>query len=150
MIHWSIAAFGIAFYTAIVAWVLSPKTKHPAIGVFVSITLMAGAYTTAIEILGLPKPLALEWRAMADLKVEGIVPAGNGHTFYVWVVRDGVPVSYSLEAGDGSQQAVADVLDRWRRRQQTGEQFTMTGDNSADGLGMKVKPPEPMPEKDAQ
>ncbi len=101
-------------------------------------------YGGALEVLGQPKPMWLEWRDIEGLPIVGL--SQSGHTLYVWIVRSGVPISYVIEINEEKSEVAGKIMDHWRRRQSTGENFSV-GDNG-DGLGIQVRPPDPEPPKD--
>ena len=81
-----------------------------SVGMFV--VLIAVVYGGAVELLGRPKPLRLEWREPADAQVVSAVPVEN-EAIYVWLIMpdSSEPCAYvlpwSLQVAQQLQEAMA-------------------------------------------
>jgi hypothetical protein len=89
-----------------------PAGRAVAATVFVLLT--AVVYGGGVELLGRPKPLHLEWRAAAEVRVVGAVPVEN-ESIYLWLTLpdQAEPRAYvlpwSLQAAQQLQAAMSDA-----------------------------------------
>ena len=101
-----------------------------SVGIFV--LLIAVVYGGAIELLGRPKPLRLEWRDAADAEVLSAVPVEN-EAIYVWLVTpdSSEPRAYvlpwSVQAAQQLQEAQSQA-----EADGTGVRMTMPFESSLD------------------
>jgi hypothetical protein len=122
----------IAYVAAFVAvlgaftYLCVPKSWHKGIATAVFVMLAGGAFALSFETAGQPKPLEIEWRQMASLPIIGFVPNQEKRLVYLWVMRDGVPVSYAYPWSEG----VESMQDAWRAREQSGDEFYLVDDPS--------------------
>lgn len=131
------AALGMLTY------VCMPRASHRGLATVTFVVLAAGTFLFGFETLGQPKPAGLEWREMAKMRVAGIFWNEEMRRVYIWVIRDGVPVSYVYPWPE-DQKRVDAVQDRWRRRGETGEEFYLADDR--DDIA-DIEPPPPPPPK---
>lgn len=143
MTTYPLIAFLAVAAMAALTYVSLPLGRHRVLATAIFLTLSAGAFAGGIEMLGGPRPVSLEWRDMKGLAVVGISPNEKKHQVYVWAMRDEIPVAYIYPWPDKGSE-LSDLLDHWRRRQQTGEQFFLTGDMQKVA---KVVAPQPLPDK---
>jgi hypothetical protein len=119
-----------------------------SVGIFV--LLIAVVYGGAIELLGRPKPLRLEWREAADAEVLSAVPVEN-EAIYVWLITpdSSEPRAYvlpwSVQAAQQLQEARSQA-----EADGTGVRMTMPFESSLhDREPMFYAMPQPaMPPKD--
>ncbi len=80
-----------------------------SVGIFVM--LIAVVYIGASELLGRPKPLALEWRDVAKAQVLSAVPVEN-EAIYVWLTMPGSPEprAYVLPWSQSAAQQLQDAM----------------------------------------
>jgi hypothetical protein len=121
-----------------------------SVGLF--LVLIAIVYGGAIELLGRPKPLRLEWRDAADAQVLSALPVEN-EAIYVWLIMPDAsePCAYvlpwSLQAAQQLQQAMSQA-----EADGTGVRMTMPVEPGLDDREpMFYAMPQPaMPPKDYQ
>ena len=119
-----------------------------SVGLF--LVLITIVYGGAVDLLGRPKPLRLEWRDAADAQVLGAMPVEN-EAIYVWLMIPGAaePCAYvlpwSLQAAQQLQQAMSQA-----EADGTGVRMTMPFEPSLDDREpMFYAMPQPaMPPKD--
>jgi hypothetical protein len=82
-----------------------------ALSVGLFLVLIAIVYGGAVELLGRPKPLRLEWRDAADAQVLGAVPVEN-EAIYVWLVTpdSAEPRAYVLPWSVQAAQQLQDAM----------------------------------------
>jgi hypothetical protein len=99
-----------------------------SVGIF--LTLIAVVYIGASELLGRPKPVALEWRDVAKAQVLSGVPVEN-EAIYLWLTMPGSPEprAYVLPWSQNAAQQLQDAM----------------GKAEADGTGVEMA----MPSSDA-
>ncbi|KAA3451606.1 hypothetical protein C7I87_06225 [Mesorhizobium sp. SARCC-RB16n] len=96
-----------------------------SVGIFLA--LITVVYVGASELLGRPKPLALEWRDTATAQVVGAVPIEN-EAIYVWLTTAGSPelrayvLPWSQQAAQQLQDAMgkAEADGHWDRDEDAG------------------------------
>jgi hypothetical protein len=121
-----------------------------SVGIFV--LLIAVVYGGAIELLGRPKPLRLEWRDAADAQVLSAVPVEN-EAIYLWLIRpdSSEPRAYVLP---WSVQAAQQLQEAMSQAQADGTAVRMTmpfESGLEDREPMFYAMPQPaMPPKDYQ
>lgn len=143
MIHWAMLALAAVAALVTFAWVTVGRSGRPRLVAGLTALLSACAFAAAVEVIGQPKPVELEWRPTAGIEIVGIIPAPDGTAVYVWAMRSGVPVAYALPWPSDTEK-LSQLMDRFRRRERTGERFFTADSNDrvAD-----VAPPPPMPPK---
>jgi hypothetical protein len=121
-----------------------------SVGIFV--VLIAVVYGGAIELLGRPKPLRLEWRDAADAQVLSAVPVEN-EAIYVWLVTpdSSEPRAYVLPWSVQAAQQLQDAMSQ-AQADGTAVRMTMPFEPSLDDREpMFYAMPQPaMPPKDYQ
>lgn len=145
MMHFAALAFAIVFAMGIFIWLCLPGTspKVVATGAFTALTL--GAFAAGVESTGQPKPIALEWRNVADAELVGLSWNEDRGVVYVWAMQSGEPMAYVMPWPEDKKK-MGELQDKWRRRGASGDEFHFTG----DGDVAKVVAPAPMPEKAGQ
>ena len=132
-----VAALGVFTYFCL------PKGWHRGLSTLLFICLAGGVFALSFETAGQPKPLQIEWRKMAELPVVGFLPNQEEQVVYLWVMRDGVPVSYAYPWPSDSQ--VEGLQDAWRQRGDSGDEFYLVDSTSQIA---EVKRPPQLPPKD--
>ena len=121
-----------------------------SVGLFV--VLIAVVYGGAIELLGRPKPLRLEWRDAADAQVLGALPVEN-QAIFVWLVMPDSPEprAYALPWSVQTAQQLQDAQNE-AAVNGTGVQMTMPFETSLDDRepAFYAMPQPAMPPKDQQ
>lgn len=143
MIHWALLAFAVTFALVTFAWATLGSSARPRMVVVLTVLFSGGAFVAAVEVIGQPKPFFLEWRPTAGLEIVGMSPAPDQTAVYVWAMRNGVPISYALPWPDDTEK-LAQMLDRFRRRERTGEMFLTTDDGHVAQI---VEPPPAEPKQ---
>ena len=115
-----VAALGAFTYFCI------PKGRYKVAGTLAFVFLGTGAFALSFESVGQPKPLEIEWREMTGERVIGFHPSEDNQIIYLWVMRDGIPVSYARPWTPD----VEKMQDEWRKRKETGDEFYMSDDDS--------------------
>lgn len=126
------------------AWVLFPLAAVLVLGSFtflnlppgrwritatvIFIALAAMVFPGSAELLGRPKPAMLEWRKLAGSEIIGIVPV-EGQAIFLWVLRDGEPMTYVMPWNTSDAQ---ELQDEFRRMQMAGGTLIIGG--KLDGL----------------
>jgi hypothetical protein len=124
------------------------RRRYVSVGVFVA--LVAVVYGGTIEVMSRPKPVALEWRDVAEAKLLGATMR-EGEAIFVWLQVEGEaePLAYALpwsvEAAQQLQGATAEA--------ETSGTDVMVTQPFGDGLDDRepkfyAAPQPPMPEKD--
>jgi hypothetical protein len=121
-----------------------------SVGLFV--LLIAVVYGGALDLLGRPKPLRLEWRDAADAEVLSALPVEN-QAIYVWLITPDSPeprayvLPWSLQAAQQLQDAMSQA-----QADGTAVRMTMPFESSLDDRApMFYAMPQPaMPPKDYQ
>ena len=132
-----VAALGTFTYFCI------PKGRWRGAGTAAFILLGSSAFAMSFESVGQPKPVEIEWRKMAGAKVVGFYPNEEAQVVYLWVMRDGVPVSYARPWPEDAEQ----LQDQWRKRRDTGDEFFLPDDDSKTAeVRSEPQPPPKMPE----
>jgi hypothetical protein len=142
MTHFAGMAFAIVVAMGLFIWLCLPGARSRVIATTVFTLLTMGAFAANVESTGQPKPVALEWRDISEAELVGLTWNESLHLVYVWVMREGEPISYVLP-WPADQKKMGQLQDKWRRRGATGDEFHFTG----DGEVAKVVPPKPMAEK---
>jgi hypothetical protein len=121
-----------------------------SVGIFV--LLIALVYGGAIELLGRPKPLQLEWRSAADAQVVSAVPVEN-RAIYVWLLLpdSSEPCAYVLPWSLQTAQRLQDAMSQ-AEADGTAVRMTMPFEPSLDDREpMFYAMPQPaLPPKDDQ
>ena len=115
-----VAALGAFTYFVI------PKGRYRGLGTGVFILLAGGAFAMTFESVGRPKPVEIEWRKMSGARVVGFHANEEAQVVYLWVMRDGVPVSYERPWPEDAEE----MQDAWRKRRDTGDEFFLPDDTS--------------------
>lgn len=140
--HYGPLAFGIVFALGTLTWFCLAGTRFPVVATAIFAILTGGAFATVIESTGQPKPLALEWRNVAEADVVGMIGDEQRQIVWVWVLAGNAPIAYALP-WPKDKKAFGELQDRWRRRGVTGDEFSL----QMDGEVAKVTPPKQNPEK---
>ncbi len=130
-----VAALGAFTYFII------PKGRYRSLGTVVFILLAGGAFALSFEASGQPKPIEIEWRKMSGARVIGFVPNEADKVIYLWVMRDGVPISYSRPWTED----VEEMQDEWRNREESGNEFYLPDDESE--IAEIRREPQPPPKE---
>ncbi len=117
-----VALLGVFTYFVI------PKGWHRGLATLLFVAMVGGAFAMSFEAAGQPKPVEIEWRKMTELPVVAFVPDEATHTVYLWIIRDGVPVSYAYPWP--SNKRVEELQDAWRQKDDTGDEFYIVDDGS--------------------
>ena len=115
-----VTALGLFTYLCI------PKGRYRVTGTLVFVGLASSAFAMSFETAGQPKPLNTEWRDMMGERVIGFVPNEEAKIIYLWVMRDGVPISYVRPWSEG----VEEMQDAWKQREDSGDEFYLVDDDS--------------------
>lgn len=89
---------GIIAFTLVLGcftYMVLPAGRWRIAGITVYLTLLAIIWGGSSELLGQAKDIRLEWRKLAGSEIIGVLPV-EGLAIYVWVLRDGTPVVYTL------------------------------------------------------
>jgi len=115
----------------------------------VFVLLIALVYGGSIELLGRPKPVRLEWRAMEKAEVLGASLREN-EAIYLWLQFDGAPEPkvYTLPWSMQTAQNLQDAMQE-SEATGTGVEMTMSLDSGLDDREPKFHPtPQPaLPDK---
>ena len=130
-----ITALGLFVYLCI------PQGRFKTTATLTFIGMASGAFWLAFETAGQPKPYEIEWRNMTGERVIGFVPNEEAKVIYLWVMRDGVPVSYARDWTEG----VEEMQDAWERREDSGDEFYIVGD--ASEIAEVRREPQPPPKE---
>lgn len=143
--HYAVVAFIFTSGLAVFTYGCLPRSRSRFWLTAVFLVMVAASFLGGVEILGKPKPMAMEWRSMVGLPIEGFTYNEATHVVFIWAMRDGSPVAYALPWP--SDKDVADAEREWRQREQTGDNFT-TG-NPSDGEPIfRIVAPPPLPTKE--
>jgi len=128
-----VAALGAFTYFII------PKGRYKVLGTGVFVLLASGAFAMSFESVGQPKPIEIEWRKMTGARVVGFYPNEEAQVIYLWVMRDGVPISYARPWPEDAEE----MQDAWRKRQDTGDEFFLADDESKTAEVRREPQPPP-------
>ncbi len=142
MINFAATAFGLVLVMGALCYICLPfsRIQHTVVATYV--TLAVVAFGAVLESTGQPKPLELEYRDIANAEMVGFAWNEAQQKVWLWVMRDGVPISY-VRGWPKDQKIMGMLQDKWRRRGASGDEFHATG----DGEVAIVVPPQPSPEK---
>ena len=119
-----------------------------SVGVFLALIVMV--YGGAIELLGRPKPLTLEWRSPSNVQVLSAAPVEN-KAIYVWLSLPGSsePRAYTLPWSQKSAQELQDAMNKAEADGTEVKMAMLTEGSRQDGEPMFYAAPQPsLPEKD--
>jgi hypothetical protein len=147
-------AFAIVFALLLGAFIflILPRAglarRTLSVGIF--LVLIAIVYGGAVELLGRPKPLRLEWRDAAEAEVLSALPVEN-KAIYLWLIMPEAPepcayvLPWSLQAAQQLQQAMSQA-----EADGTGVRMTLPFDPSLDDSEpmFHALPQPAMPPKD--
>lgn len=103
-----------------------PRGRYRGAATLVFVLLGGGVFALSFESVGQPKPIEIEWRKLSGARVIGFLPNEADKIIYLWVMLDGVPVSYARPWTPD----VEAMQDAWRRRKDTGDEFYLADDDS--------------------
>ena len=147
-----VSAIGFALLLGLYVFGVLPRQsgarRYVSVGAFIA--LVAIVYGGTIEVMSRPKPVALEWRDVAEARMLG-ARMHEGEAIYLWLEVDGEsePLAYalpwSLEAAQQLQGATAEA--------ETNGTDVMVSEPFGAGLDDRepmfyAAPQPPMPEKD--
>lgn len=145
------AVFAIILF-GILLWMFMPYGKYKIIASLGYLFLSAAFIVGTGEILGLAKPIQLEWRALKRMKIIGLYLVEE-KAVYVWV-RDGDATRlYTLPWRVGGSDDSQGIQDAYRKGMASGEDFTFDNQDGesahvkADGVTLPPKEPPPPPPK---
>ena len=128
-----VAALGAVTYFCI------PKGRYRGVGTLVFIGLASAAFAMSFESVGQPKPIEIEWREMSGSRILGFHPNEEKQVIYLWVMRDGVPISYERPWPEDAEE----MQDAWRKRRDTGDEFFMGDDDTTTAVVKREPQPPP-------
>jgi hypothetical protein len=128
-----VAALGAFTYFCI------PKGRYKVAGTLAFVFLGTGAFALSFESVGQPKPIEIEWRKMTGERVIGFHPSEDEQLIYLWVMVDGVPISYARPWTPDAEK----MQDEWRKRRDTGDEFYLSDDD--EKVAEVRREPQPPP-----
>lgn len=131
---------------AFIYWIL-PSTRWRVFGTLGYVLFGAGLYLTSFEMLGLPKPLYLEWRKLNNAKVISFFWIEN-KAIYLWLMVDNEPRQYALPWSTEQAQQMQDAQEKASGDGGDGELlFSDEGEEGDDKPKFRI-PPKYLPPKD--